>query len=236
MQSNPAESGFRSLAILASLASLLLATGVEASPVYGTSALGELIGSRSVGGGGLIGHNEWANDFTVDWQITQAGSGWHYEYTFTGLDGSGQEKAIGHTVIDISDDCEGADCVFNVSPSGSVDSGDFDGVTGAVKFDFGGGEDLTYSFDSNRSPVYGHLAVKGGGGPDRCDDVNPSSALACSVGISLPSGDPGKMNTLNYVARPNGITLPEPATGFLVAVGLLAALVPTARREGSARL
>lgn len=219
---------------IAAAACVLAAQASQALPVYGTSAAGELSGSRSVGGGGLVGYNAWEDDFTVAWEITQNGSEWHYEYTFTGLDGSGQEKDISHTVLDISDDCDGPDCVFNVSPSGEIEYGDFDGVTGAVKFDFGGGNGFVYEFDSDRAPVYGHLAVKGGAGPDTCAVANPTSIVACSVGLDLAPGDPGEMDILNYVARPNG-AVPEPTTGWLLTTGLLLAATTHRRMRRGTR-
>jgi len=238
---------------------LLVAAPTAAVPVYGTSAQGELTGSRHVGtGGGLTGFNDWSSDFTVTWEIEQIPSSilWSYKYTFTGLDGSGQLKEISHLVLDLSDDCFGLDdeeevvltdasCVTDAEltegeavtmlMSGSTvldncgplsnqacvdfgEGGSQDGITGSVKFDAGGGDSgnsVMYEFVSNRSPVYGHLAVKDGGGPGTCPSPGSTTA-ACSNGLLAGSDT---MDTNDYVARPNGI-IPEPGTVLLLGVGL----------------
>jgi len=73
------------------LAGLLLACmagqGV-ASPIYDTSAVGELTGTRTEGAGLTTG-GAYATDrsaFTMSWVITPLGGGtFHYPYTFEGL-------------------------------------------------------------------------------------------------------------------------------------------------------
>ena len=106
---------------------------------YGDSASGELTGSRSVGGG-LSGSGGWSSDFSVSWVISNNFDGtYDYEYTFD-WDGPG----ISHVVFDLSDDCVSGDsladpdCVTSAMSNGSsatLDFGDKDGITGAVKFD-----------------------------------------------------------------------------------------------------
>jgi hypothetical protein len=68
----------------------------------------------------------------------------HYEYPFTGLNGSGQFKDVSHFVLDLSDDCaKDPLCVTNAKMNGvaisaaDIEFGDSDGITGAVKFDLG---------------------------------------------------------------------------------------------------
>ncbi len=68
------------LAVAAAVTGVVLGVATAAAiPVYGTSAAGELIGSRDVSaGGGLAGPNDWDNDvFKVEWEIT-VDTGVHY--------------------------------------------------------------------------------------------------------------------------------------------------------------
>jgi hypothetical protein len=207
------------------------AAALPVTSVYGTDATGELTGFRTVGGG-LDGYGEWSSDFRIDWEITFNVDRWHYKYTLTDLDPRQDFKEISHFTIDVTDDCIGDEgCAFFWEPSGVVQQGDFDGITGAIKFDFSSN---TYEFDSQRNPVYGHVAVKDGGGSDTCADANPTSNVVCNVGLGLAAGDQGTMDIMNYIARPNGEHVPEPTTGLVMALGLLAA-TRVGRRERSRR-
>jgi hypothetical protein len=215
------------LPLLLCLAWGVLAVSAQAIPVYGTDASGELVGSRDVGpGGGLKGYNEWDNGlFTVEWEIT-LGATVHYKYTFTGLDG----WDISNVVFDISDDCDGDPlCVTNATINGAeaeVDFGNFSGITGAVKLEgIDGTEGVMYEFDSNRLPVYGHLAVKDGGGSETCASPNGTN-LACSNQL-VGFGSPDDIN--DFVARPNGV-VPEPSTALMLLGGLSGLAVAGRRR------
>jgi hypothetical protein len=72
-----------------------------------------------------------------------------------------------------------------------------------------------YEFDSNRAPVYGHLAVKDGGGPETCMAPG-SSNIVCSNQL-LGIGDPD--DATDFIVVPDGV-IPEPGTGMLVCLGL----------------
>jgi len=238
--------------LVATLAGLSLAAlsalPAAAAPVYGTPVTGgDLNAGRSVDpGGGLRGFADYETDFSVAWAIdfdTTTPGLWHYKYTFTGLDGSGQEKDISHFTLDLSPDCldpgdlacvtnakmtfdetvtmlmDGSD-ILSCGGEPCVNFGDNDGITGSVKFDIGDGEGVMYEFDSNRAPVWGNLAIKDGGGNGTCADVigggSTSTNIACNIG--LLDGD--MMDTNDFVARPNG-AIPEPGTGALVGLGLV---------------
>jgi hypothetical protein len=214
------------VSILAAVLALALAAPAHAT-LLGADASGELVGSRDVtGGGGLKGYNEWENGlFTVSWVITINGpASAHYEYTFTGLGG----KDISNTVFDLTDNC-GVDpfCYTNVTINGSTvgvvtEFGNHSGIIGGLKIEgVDGMEGAVYAFDSNRLPVYGHLAVKDGGGNETCSAPGASN-IVCSnqlVGI----GDPDA--AINFIAVPDGIIVPEPGAlalwaGSLVALAL----------------
>jgi len=80
----------------------------HADPIYGTSALGELTGSRSEPGSIVTG-DEWADDETIQslsWLVMDLGGGaWSYEYTFTNF----RAPDISHFILDLTDDCVGRD-------------------------------------------------------------------------------------------------------------------------------
>jgi hypothetical protein len=216
----------------------LLSASATASAVsiYGDAA--DLTGTRTtdtvgpdigVAVGGLTGDGtEWLTDFGVSWNITNNFNGTYtYEYTFLGF--GDKDKNISHVVLDLSDDCISSsdpacvtDAKFNdvLIALEDIEFGDKDGITGGVKFDLGSGSPAVYSFVSNRSPVWGHLAVKDGGGSGTCADFGSTSTnIICSnalVGIGDDS------DATNYVARPNGV-VPVPAAVWLFgsALGLL---------------
>jgi hypothetical protein len=187
--------------------------------------------------GGLTGNAQWSTDFRISWAITDNGNGTlTYIYTFSGF--GSPDRDISNFVLDISDDCPtDSFCVYNAkfngSPigSGDIEFGDINGITGAVKFDVGSGAPAVYEFTSNRLPVWGHLAMKDGGGSATCASGSfGGTALACSnqlLGIGLDS-DP-----LNYVARPNGLAsvVPLPAAVWLFGSALAGLAVVRRRRD-----
>jgi hypothetical protein len=222
----------RILALGVVAVALALAPGQALATALGASALGELTGSRDVAlDGGLQGFNEWDNGlFTIEWEITLGPTSAHYEYTFTGLSG----KDISNIVLDLSDDCAWDPlCAQNVMINGSTTGvetqfGNFAGILGGLKLEgVDGMEGAVYEFDSNRLPVYGHLAVKDGGGPETCADPNGTN-IVCSNQL-LGIGDPDAI--VNFIAVPNGV-VPEPGTGLLLGLGLIGLAVS---RRGSVR-
>lgn len=178
---------------------LALAQCVQADIVYGTSASAELVGSRNATSTITVNDTDW-EDGVVTWNIVDQMDGtFTYTYTFTNFD----KPAISHFTLDISDDAVAdpdvvTGATFNGVGFDAIELGDKDGITGAAKFDIGGVEGpLTYSFTSNRSPVYGDFLLKAG-----------SSSLATNTGF----GDQTLMTTASYIPRPNGVSaVPEPS-------------------------
>ncbi len=218
----------------------------KAAIVYGTSAIGELTGTRDLGApngsiGGLTATGAgWSSGFELGWTIAPSGSNWVYTYTFSGF----TSPDISHITLDISDACIDFDndtladpnCVTQINLNsdsnstgivGEQEYGNNDGIAGAVKFESlddlePNGGNFQLMFTSNQAPVYGHIFLFGG--------LNTVS----NIGLGLTAGDPGLMDTLNFVARPNGDgvggEIPEPATVVLVGIGLALVAVRMKRR------
>ncbi len=189
---------------LAALLVCLLAGSAGAASIYATPA--PMTGSRTVADPGLTtAEADWA-DATIDWAIDDNGDGTYtYTYTFTNFDKPG----ISHITLDLTDNAvDDPDAItafeFNGSPSGDLEIGDKDGITGAVKFDIGADGDLVYSFISNRSPVFGDIHVKGG------------QSVLTNTGFGDHSSETRIAD--DFIARPDGV-VPEPATLGLLVIG-----------------
>ena len=159
------------------LLSSCLQSSLNAAIVYGESAMAELVGSRTKAQIDFHTSPVWGQTGTaeeVSWEITNNGNGtFDYSYTFAGFDSPG---TISHFTLDLSDNPESdpaivTDAKLDGVPIGSIEISDDlvddqflpPGIFSAVKF--GEGADatsMTYTFTSNRSPVYGHFLVKGG--------------------------------------------------------------------------
>ena len=214
------------------LAALLLffaSRAVEAAPVYETSALAELIGSRSVAAGELIFTDSKWDGAVISWDIELLPTNFfRYTYTFTdfGIEGDDGESngAISHLTLDISDDIlDPASAVLDAMfgddldslipiPLESVQFGDMDGITGAVKFDVGTeAASVVYQFVSPHRPVYGHVFLKSG---------PPDARTLRNAGyFDLLSED-----VTDFIAVPDTL-IPEPATVTLMLLGLIGLLV-----------
>jgi len=206
------------------------ATGIAAyATAFGTSAAGELSGSRSenleiIVGGGYVGIPP---QLVISWDIgfNVGGGYWEYEYTFSG---SGAPE-ISHFIMSLSDDCEEDNgCVDNLTgPQQSVEFGTFGPAPGNPGFPTGesiygfkvntsnpGQDSFIFSFTSNRAPVYGHIYGKGGGGPQEAWFYNAGLA------------DPDSTNISDYIVRPNGAPsddpVPEPGSFALLGLGAVA--------------
>ena len=122
---------------------------------------------------GFVGNGAWSN-FSIGWSISQTGSVFHYEYTFSGLSG----KAISHVILDLSDNCTSTGtCVYNadynVAGTPVLTYGTFGAASNSpgfpagasitgVKFDsLPNGLNLI-SFDSSRAPMWGDFYAKDG--------------------------------------------------------------------------
>src|SRR5260370_5532574 len=157
--------------------------------VYDTTAVAELTGSRTnLTGGGVdtVQFNSTATDhFTISWAITNPVAGtWHYSYTLAGTPNGSGGVGLSHFILDTSDNCINVaagtladpNCITNITISSvtvALIPGDYNASTSnpnfpagadiiGVKFNVTGGPPLpvTFTFDSNRPPVYGDFYLQ----------------------------------------------------------------------------
>lgn len=181
-------------------------------------------GSLSISGGGLTGNDNWANDGMIAWEVTQEGSNWLYVYTLSFEDGSSFEgPAVSHLTLEVSPDVNTQTDFwdFNGDP---IEFGSYEGITNAMKLDYGDDGQLEWSFRSNRVPTWGDFYAKGGR-----DSWLKNSGFNDLDPLDLsPSAD-----VTNKILRPDtGYTpVPEPSTMILMGLGLAAAGVVRRRRQ-----
>lgn len=211
---NCSESRMNRWAGAIALVVLTTAASANAASVYGTGVAESMTGSRSVGNGLKVIADQkkngkkgnWSSG-TIEWTITQVIGGFEYTYKLTGFVGP---PAVSHFAIDLSDDAiddpnivTSAEVDGQTIASGLIEFGDVEGITGGVKFDVGAGEDnpnVTYSFVSNRAPVWGDVSIEAGQGNG---NGNSTHFLVQNTGF----GDQTRSDPTAYIARPNGIAI-----------------------------
>jgi len=196
--------------ILAAILMWCTLVPASASVIYGTVA-------PNSGAVALVGFGNWAGNTSLSWTITDVTGGYLYQYTFAhgGSD-------LSHLVLEFSAGCgQDPGCISQATnnPDGprvyeAHDPPNFEMPVDiyGVKFDFSGSATSnTFSFVSDRSPVYGNLYARDGG-----------NAFAYNQGLTvLDSSNPAW-----FIARPDGAgsTVPEPSTWALATAGVLAIL------------
>lgn len=206
------------------------APAIAGAQVWGTDQSIQTTGSRSIAGGGLVAGQPGYTALNVSWMIVQEGDLLRYTYTFSGLSPVNQ---ISHAVISLSPGCTAqSGCATNFT-GGTAEFGTFDGSSPAnpgmpnsifgVKINTTGDAsgDLTYSFLSDRAPVWGDIYLKG-------------ASDLYSYNVGLESENRMSDDIGYFIARPDTqpvSTVPEPTTVALLASGLLATGALARRRQ-----
>lgn len=222
------------LPALTGAALLSMATAAHSAPVWGTSAVEYLTGSRDSSlTGGIDATSAWDNgQFSLDWHVTQLANGtWQYQYTVDVT-----RKALAHFILEVTEDSNpfhvlaGSDA--NIVQPAQTYTATSDGNSNplmpnplyGVKFDFGG-TSSTYTIVTDRAPVWGMFYAKDGkdGGTNVVAWANALNAANYKTSESLTIND--------FIVRPDGMTVvPLPAAAWLLGAGLVG-LVAAARRR-----
>ncbi len=179
-----------------------------ATIVYGKSAT--MSGSTQ-----LAGFGDWEGNASMSWNIMEEAGVYTYTYTFTH-----EGSDLSHILLEFTNGC-GDDplCITNESTGTADGPRTYEAFTPpnfeqpvdiyGVKFNFSGGSPYTFSFTSNRAPVWGNMYARDG-----------QNAYAYNAGLV----DLLSANTTDFIARPNGYgppePIPEPMTSLLLGAGL----------------
>jgi len=180
--------------------------------------------SRNSGGGGITATGDWAEGgFELIWLITEDNGLFTYSYWINGGDGAEDplHKDLSHWILELTPPAEIWEGEFDslvdtviteidvrLFEAYEPPNPDLPGDLFGVKFDFNI-EDGTYhlEFTTEQLPVWGNFFATGG------------QDYAYNDGFpSMPDG----MTTdfKNWIARPDGATLPEPSTLVLLLSGM----------------
>jgi hypothetical protein len=201
-----------------------VAGNAGATLIWGTDASGELSGSRDTYlspvdpyVGGITGVGAWHDGgFQLSWEILFDSDTSLWTYTYT-IPYAAQE--ISHFILEVTED----DAPFNFSITGGDDyegpklwDGTNPGNPGmpnsiyGVKFDWGVGP---YTIITDRAPVYGVFYGKDGVNTDNYGWSNALNYSDYKTKQSLTKND--------FIVRPDGAPVPEPATLLLLGSGLI---------------
>jgi hypothetical protein len=250
-------SGWKATLSIAALA--LSATPAWALPIWGSSGLGELTGSRNSGtDGGVYATKSWANGgFNISWDISFDDDTdlWTYQYHVTV-----PRKEVSHWLLEVTQDSDSV--LIDGSSSEAVAPTTYTSTSNGnsnpllpnpiygVKFDYGDLDEV-YTLVTDRAPVYGVFYAKDGkdGGQDvvawstalSSADYKTNESLTATSFIVRPNGkhvndpdpdpDPDPNPDPDGNPTPNPQAVPEPMSAGLSMISALALAVGTWRRR-----
>ncbi|MEW6249355.1 MAG: hypothetical protein AB1716_01810 [Planctomycetota bacterium] len=171
--------------------------------------------------GEVSGVGLWINPgpTTLQWEVTDHGSYFHYKYTL-----SVPQRDVSHLILEVSPTFEAANFWNASGPFNGTEIHDFTQANGnpnipgtlhGLKFDNMSGLSPVIEFDSNRRPVWGDFYSKGGG--------NPAAQVWNEGFLRADPLDPPANGSLDrHVLVPDSV-IPEPGGTGLLAVGVLLA-------------
>lgn len=179
----------------------------------------DLTGCLQATTGLTIGLNsgDWSTAY-IAWNITPTANGYLYEYTWWAA-----SKNLSHLILGVSDNCTDSTCIWNFSGAsmdfgwwgnqGNSNPGLPSQLWGIKVTPPSASTSLTFSFESNRVPVWQNFYAK---------DGNAGPVYAYNAGFGSNAGG-------YFVAAPDSV-VPEPGFYGLLALGL-AGLYSVARRR-----
>lgn len=187
---------------------------------------------------------------SISWTVTDTDHTypthpWKYSYTFQH---DGNQAAISHLIIEGSEGIQ-EDDIIGLSGAKNLDVGLQQAQSGnpdipeglwGIRVEPTGSDvkSLTFSFYSNRVPVWGDFYAKNGGHAGMFNSAfNYNNTAGVESGFLSPDVDPAFPAASGTVAnhyyyhilRPDSVVVPEPATIALLGAAML---LPMARRRG----
>ncbi|MEN6506365.1 MAG: PEP-CTERM sorting domain-containing protein [Planctomycetaceae bacterium] len=185
---------------------------------------------------------QWVNyTVSMSWTVTNEDASyathpWKYTYTFGH---NGTQAAISHLIIEASEGISAANitgltgATLDSAGMQTVQSGNPDMPEGLVGLKFAPAADafsMTWTFYSDRAPVWGDFYAKCGGklgGFNHAYNYNLTGLVESGflTGDVDPTAAPSNGSVAFHILRPDTVSIPEPATMSVLAAGALAALI-----------
>jgi hypothetical protein len=204
----------------------------DATPVWGTSALDSLEGSRS--GNQLGGSGAWAKSeaqyFSISWDIVQnQNASFTYQYTLNFKNteaGVNQEAKPSHFILEITEGVDRIDDLIAYTYTENDSNPNMPNKLYGVKFDYGS---WTYTLTTSRSPVWGNFYAKDGNAGDLGKNAIWNAGLEYEDYMTKET-----LTSDYFIVRPDGAAMahaPEPSTLLLVGAGLAGLAFARKRRK-----
>ena len=188
-------------------------------------------GSRSIGNG-ITASGGWDgiedHGFQINWEISYDSNSkkYTYTYTFSGKSGTVLSKDLSHWILEVTNPSDASDFTINTLeyPAFSEGPAEFTSNQGnpgmqgniyGIKWET---NQLTFSFDTAKRPVWGDFYAKDGKDCKECKDCEWTYAYNTGFGNEPTLGG----DFTNWIPTPDGdCVVPVPSTLLLLGSGLL---------------